>query len=62
MKILISPSGEIEISVIGAQGKECLDISKFLEKSLGEVIKRNFKPEYYQEVQVRPECNTKYLN
>lgn len=46
-EILISPTGKVQIEVKGAQGGECLDLSRFLEEALGEVDERTFKAEYY---------------
>ena len=46
--ITIGPDGEVEITVEGVAGKDCMDFTKFLEDELGEVTKREFTSEYYQ--------------
>lgn len=35
--ILVSPQGEVEISVKGIKGRKCQDVTKSLEESLGVV-------------------------
>jgi len=53
----IGPNGEIEIEVVGGDGKSCVDLTKQFEEKLGVVTDRTFKPEYYggggQEEEVR---------
>lgn len=48
LDIRIGPDGEVEITVLGAKGKQCLLWTKDLEKALGEVKDREMKSEYYQ--------------
>jgi hypothetical protein len=47
--ITIGPDGEVKIEVEGVAGKDCLDLTKFLEDELGEVTDRQFTSAYYQE-------------
>ncbi len=47
--IEIGPDGEVQISVEGVAGGDCLDFTKFLEDELGEVTERTHTSEYYQE-------------
>lgn len=49
LEITILKDGNIDISVNNAVGKECVDMTKSLEEALGNVIKKTFKPEYYQD-------------
>jgi hypothetical protein len=49
MQITIGPDGEVSIEVIGVAGKECVDVSEFLEEALGEVSDRQYTREYYQQ-------------
>lgn len=59
-EITISPTGEIQVEVKGAQGKSCLELTEFLEKALGEVKDRQLKPEYYtQEKKQKQETRRK---
>ena len=48
LEITILKDGNIDISVKNVHGCECVDLTKSLEVSLGDVIKRNFKTEYYE--------------
>ena len=47
--ITINEDGSVELSVNGAKGKDCLDLTKFLEDELGIVTQRTNTSEYYQE-------------
>lgn len=61
LEIRITTDGQVEVHVIGAQGTECLEVSEFLEKALGDVKERKFKSEYYEaEVKQRQDNTVKY--
>ena len=49
--ITIGPDGNVNLKVEGVAGKDCLDLTKFLEEELGEVTERVHTSEYYQEEQ-----------
>jgi len=50
MKVKILPSGEVKIMDIkGVKGQECLEFTKIIEDSLGEVTQREFTEDYYKE-------------
>jgi hypothetical protein len=49
LDITINEDGSVDISVNGAKGKDCLDLTKFLEDELGVVSQRTHTSEYYQE-------------
>lgn len=50
LQITISPSGEVEVKVIGVPGAKCVDETKFLEEALGNEVKsRELTGEYYQQ-------------
>lgn len=49
LEIEISSDGKVSIQVKGVGGKECLEFSRFLEETLGEVVEREFTSEYYME-------------
>lgn len=44
----IGKDGKITEKVINGQGETCTETTKELEKALGEVEKREFLPEYYE--------------
>jgi len=47
MKIKILPDGYVEIKDIkGVTGNECLELTEYIEKELGEIMKREFAQEY----------------
>ena len=48
LKVYIKPNGDVEISVEGVKGNECVRLTEFLEKGLGEVTTRELKPAYYE--------------
>jgi hypothetical protein len=47
--IEIDKSGKVNVSVEGAKGAKCVDITRFLEEALGEVAAREFTAEYFEE-------------
>ena len=48
IEITIDKNGEVTLSVKGAKGKTCLDLTKFLEDGLGEVHERKHTAEFYE--------------
>jgi hypothetical protein len=48
VKVYIQPNGEVEVSVEGVKGTQCIKLTEFLEKELGEVTARELKPAYYE--------------
>jgi hypothetical protein len=60
LDIQISHDGTVTVSVIGAKGKSCLDLTKDLEESLGVVLDREMTSSFYEQeesgtVQIRGE-------
>ena len=51
LKVYIKPNGDVEISVEGVKGRECVKLTEFLEKGLGEITARKLKPAYYEKVE-----------
>jgi len=49
MEIIIDQDGNVKVSVNGAEGKQCLDVSQFLEEAIGDVKDRTYKDEYYRQ-------------
>lgn len=47
--ITINEDGSVGITVKGAKGKSCMDLTKWLEDELGVVSQRTHTSEYYQE-------------
>ena len=47
--ITIGPDGNVQISVEGVAGPDCIDFTKFLEDELGDVAERTHTSEYYCE-------------
>ena len=47
--ITIGPDGNVQISVEGVSGPDCMDFTKFLEDELGDVTERTHTSEYYCE-------------
>ena len=49
LEISISNTGEVTITVIGAKGKSCIDMTKELEESLGIIKSFERKSEFFQQ-------------
>ena len=47
--ITIGPDGNVQLSVEGVSGPDCMDFTKFLEDELGDVTERTHTSEYYCE-------------
>ena len=47
IKVLISPEGEVTVEAIGYKGKACEEATRGIEKMLGSVTEKKFKPERY---------------
>ena len=50
LKFTIRQDGYVTEEVIGAASHECINLTESLEKKLGELETRQFKPEFYQPV------------
>ena len=51
----IDLDGKVKLGVKGAKGKKCLEITKEIEKELGEVLGREYTSDYYQEEVIETE-------
>jgi len=49
LEIEITADGEVKITVKGAPGGECLELTRALEEALGVVTDRQMTSEYYQQ-------------
>jgi hypothetical protein len=45
--ITIGPDGNVQLTVEGVAGPDCMDFTKFLEDELGDVTERTHTSEYY---------------
>lgn len=50
VKINISRTGQVTIDVLNAQGDQCSTLTKVLEQALGETVKDDLKPEYFETI------------
>ena len=51
VKVRISRTGQVTIEVLNAQGMQCSTLTKVLEQALGETVKDDLKPEYFEVAQ-----------
>ncbi|MBN1947529.1 MAG: DUF2997 domain-containing protein [Bradymonadales bacterium] len=49
INITIGKDGNVSFEVQGVPGKDCLNVTKFLEEELGTVVQQQKTAEYYQE-------------
>jgi hypothetical protein len=49
VKIRIKPGGKVEISVQGIKGPTCTDITKLLQKALGETTSEKKTNDFFEE-------------
>ena len=55
LKFNIRQDGTVTEEVIGTVGKECEQLTLQIEENLGNVTRQEYKPEYYQQLQVEEE-------
>ena len=53
LKFSIRQDGLVTEEVIGAVGNACENLTKLIEERLGEVIKVEHKPEFYQQQNIQ---------
>jgi hypothetical protein len=46
IELIISPTGDLKLDAIGFKGSDCEKATAFLEQALGQIQKRDRKPEY----------------
>ena len=51
VKVRISRTGQVTIDVLNAEGIQCSTLTKVLEQALGETVKDDLKPEYFEAAQ-----------
>jgi hypothetical protein len=49
IEFIIKPDGTVTEQVSGVEGPRCEDITRMIEERLGEVTKRDHKPEFWQQ-------------
>jgi hypothetical protein len=52
VRVTIDEEGNVKVSVFGAAGKGCLELTRELETLLGGDVVREFTSEYYQNAEV----------
>mmetsp|Transcript_33313 Transcript_33313/g.131260 ORF Transcript_33313/g.131260 Transcript_33313/m.131260 type:complete len:101 (+) Transcript_33313:119-421(+) len=48
IEFIIRPGGRVEQKVIGVKGSKCMEITKAIEESLGQVVHDEKTQEYYE--------------
>ena len=51
LKVTISRTGQVTIDVLNAEGMQCSTLTRVLEQALGETVKDDLKPEYFEAAQ-----------
>ncbi len=54
IELVISPTGDLKLDAIGFKGPDCEKATAFLEKALGQIEKRERKPEYHTRNRITP--------
>jgi|ETNmetMinimDraft_26_1059896.scaffolds.fasta_scaffold56795_3 hypothetical protein len=49
IEIEIRPDGQAVVHVQGVKGNQCIELTKFLEEGLGEVVSREETAEYFEQ-------------
>lgn len=58
IEIVIKPDGTVEERVTGVAGPACEKVTEAIERALGDVIKRDRTPDYYNQPQGTDETVT----
>jgi hypothetical protein len=53
IEVAVSPSGAVEITVSGCTGPSCTDLTKAIERALGQVTRDRKTPDYYRQQEAR---------
>lgn len=51
IEVVIKPDGSVTFEVKCAKGPSCMDLTRAIEQSLGEVVETERTPEFYQEAE-----------
>ena len=49
LEIIIDNKGNITYSVNGVKGKSCIEATEFLDNAIGEITKRDYKRDFYEQ-------------
>ena len=49
IEIIIDDKGNIRYEALGMKGKSCIEETKFLDETLGRVVERKHKREFYEQ-------------
>lgn len=58
IEIVIKPDGTVEEKVTGVAGPACEKVTEAIERALGDVVKRDRRPDYYNQPQGTDETVT----
>ncbi len=58
IEIVIKPDGTVEEKVTGVAGSACEKVTEAIERALGDVVKRDHTPDYYDQSQSTDETVT----
>lgn len=58
IEIVIRPDGTVEEKVTGITGSACENATEAIERALGDVVKRDHTPDYYNQSQSTDESVT----
>ncbi len=58
IEIVIKPDGTVEEKVTGMTGQDCEKATESIERALGDVVKRDHTPDYYDQSQSTDETVT----
>lgn len=58
IEIVIKPDGTVEEKVTGVSGPDCEKVTEAIERALGDVVKRDHTPDYYNQSQSTDEAVT----
>ena len=48
IEVVVHPTGELQIDAVGFAGADCEKATSFLESALGDIRRRERKPEYHR--------------
>jgi hypothetical protein len=52
IRVVVERDGKVTLSTEGVNGPRCLNLTEFLERGLGEVVKRQRTRDFYKEIRL----------
>ena len=52
IRVVVERDGKVTISTEGVNGPQCLNLTEFLERGLGDVVKRQKTRDFYRSVRL----------